>query len=99
MLLVLSFSAAQAWPPNRNYDLGHYHRFSDSTEKKIWSYFNANYRSGIFNGTFLMFKNDSLLQGALGYASFPKRDTLINDDMFQLASVSKTITGISILLL
>jgi len=100
LVFLLCFSrGVSAWPPNKNYNLDRYLRFSDSTELKIWNYFQANYHSGIFNGTFLLFKNDSLIQGALGYATFPKRDTLINDDMFQLASVSKTITGISILLL
>lgn len=84
------------WPPSKYYNLDAYRRFSDTTERKILAYFQRQYRSGIFNGTFLFYKNDSLYQGALGYANGPRRDTLINDDLFQLASVSKTITGISI---
>ncbi|MBL7812879.1 MAG: beta-lactamase family protein [Bacteroidetes bacterium] len=81
------------------YDLSSYCSFSDSTENKIHSYFLKHYKSGIFNGTYLFFSNDSLTQGALGWANFSKRDTLINDDLFQLASVSKTITGVAVLLL
>lgn len=87
------------WPPSRHYDLSQYKRFSDSTEKKILHFFQKYYATGIFNGTFLFYKNDSLYQGALGYANYPARDTLINDDLFQLASVSKTVTGIAIMLL
>jgi CubicO group peptidase (beta-lactamase class C family) len=85
--------------PSSNYDLARYKRFSDSTEKKILAFFNKHYKSGIFNGTFLFFKNDSLVQGALGYANFGKPDSLINDDLFQLASVSKTVTGLAIVML
>lgn len=87
------------WPPSPHYDLSKYKRFSDSTEQKILAFFQKYYRAGSFNGTFLFYKNDSLYQGALGYANFPRKDTLINDDLFQLASVSKTVTGISIMLL
>lgn len=102
LVVLFSWNYCQAdlpWPPNNNYPLSNFKRFSDSTEYKIDSFFRKYYKTGIFNGTYLFFSNDSLLQGALGYATFPQYDTLINDDLFQLASVSKTITGISILLL
>lgn len=85
--------------PSKNYDLSRYRRFSDSTEKKIIGFFEKHHRTRIFNGSFLFFKNDSLVQGCMGYANFGKPDTLINDDLFQLASVSKTITGIAIMML
>ena len=85
--------------PSRNYDLSRYKRFSDSTEARIMGFFQKHYQSRIFNGTFLFYKNDSLIQGAMGYASFGKPDTLIEDDLFQLASVSKTITGVAIMML
>lgn len=98
-LLFLAFTDPPEKVLSKTYNLSRYTRFSDSTENKILDYFNRYYKSGVFNGTFLFFKNDSLIQGALGYASFEKPDTLIDDDLFQLASVSKTITGIAILLL
>lgn len=81
------------------YDLSKYRRFSDTTEKKIHAYFKSKYKSGIFNGTYLLYSHDSLIQGALGYANFTRWDTLLNNDYFQLASVSKTITGTAILCL
>ncbi len=96
-VFIFFTQSALAWPPNRHYDLKKYKRFSDSTECKIQLYFERNFKSGIFNGSFLFFKNDSLFQGSMGMASFEKGDTLIDDDLFQLASVSKTITGIAVL--
>jgi CubicO group peptidase (beta-lactamase class C family) len=93
----LSPGISLAWPPNQHYNLNKYKRFSDSTECRIQLFFEKHYKSGIFNGTFLFFKNDSLFQGAMGMANFQKNDTLDNDDLFQLASVSKTVTGIAIL--
>ena len=85
--------------PSKYYDLSRYRHFSDSTEYKIASFFKGHHKSGIFNGTYFFFRNDSITQGALGYANFGKPDTLINDDLFQLASVSKTITGVAIMML
>lgn len=101
LLISLLPLGLAAWPPSKDYPkLDRYVRFSDSTEKKINSFFQKHYKSGIFNGTFLFFSHDSLLQGALGYANFkPQPDSLINDDIFQLASVSKTVTGIAIMML
>lgn len=103
-LIILGCVANILWSgpgpiPSRNYDLSRYRRFSDSTEARIMGFFQKHYQSRIFNGTFLFFKNDSLIQGAMGYASFGKPDTLIDDDLFQLASVSKTITGVAIMML
>ncbi len=80
------------------YDLSSYVRFSDSTAQKIDQFFSTRHLWGIFNGTFLFYKNDSLISGNYGYANFPQRDTLYDDDLFQLASVSKTVTGIAIML-
>lgn len=93
------FARVVDFPPKDLYNFGKYHSFSDSTQRRINDFFQAHYKSGDFNGTYLFFSHDSMIQGALGYATFPQRDTLINDDLFQLASVSKTITGISVLLL
>ncbi len=98
--ILTAFSLPGPGPiPSRYYDLSRYTRFSDSTEKKITSFFQYHHKTGIFNGTYFFFRNDSIIQGAHGYANFGKPDTLINDDLFQLASVSKTITGISVMML
>ncbi len=83
----------------KDYDVAAYRSFSDSSQRRIHAFFQKHHRSGIFNGTYLMFSHDSLIKGHLGYANFATRDTLINDDLFQLASVSKTVTGISVMLL
>lgn len=101
MVLLTNLSRAQQVRPafSEFYDISAYCHFSDSTEKKINTYFKKQYKTGIFNGTYLFHKNDSLIRGALGYANFKHWDTLINDDIFQLASVSKTITGIAIMML
>lgn len=103
LILLLGFKSisAQEMRPafSQFYDISAYCHFTDSTEKKINTFFQKHYKSGIFNGTYLFHKNDSLVQGALGYANFTRRDTLMNDDIFQLASVSKTITGIAIMML
>lgn len=64
---------------------------------RIDSFFNAVYRSGIFNGTYLFFRNDSLIQGARGFSNFGARQLAEPNDLFQLASVSKTFTGVSIM--
>jgi CubicO group peptidase (beta-lactamase class C family) len=98
--VLTAFTVPNPGPiPSKYYDLSRYTRFSDSTEKKIASFFQYHHRTGIFNGTYFFFRNDSITQGALGYANFGKPDTLINDDLFQLASVSKTITGIAVMML
>ena len=99
LLSLNGYGKSMAWPPNSNYPLSKFGRFPDSTERRIDSFFLRYYKTGTFNGTYLFYSNNQLLQGALGYAKFPQYDTLINDDLFQLASVSKTITGISVMLL
>jgi CubicO group peptidase (beta-lactamase class C family) len=67
------------------------------TSHKIDSFFDAVYRSGIFNGTYLFFRNDSLIKGARGYSNFGARQLAEPDDLFQLASISKTFTGVSMM--
>jgi CubicO group peptidase (beta-lactamase class C family) len=90
-------------PPKRPvrdpYDVSDYTRFSDTTEFQIDSFFRRMYRWGIFNGTYLFHKNDSLCYGAMGYATFSQLDSLKPADLFQLASVSKTFTGTAMMLL
>jgi hypothetical protein len=45
-----------------------YHPFSDSTRSKIENFFDFHQRIGNFNGTYLMFSNDSIIYGSRGYA-------------------------------
>jgi CubicO group peptidase (beta-lactamase class C family) len=70
---------------------------NESTLHGIDSFFDAVYRSGIFNGTYLFFRNDSLITGARGYSNFGARQLAEPDDLFQLASISKTFTGVSMM--
>lgn len=78
-------------PVRDPYEMSQYVRFSDTTEFQIDSFFRRMYRWGIFNGTYLFHKNDSLCFGAMGYATFSQLDSLKPADLFQLASVSKPL--------
>jgi hypothetical protein len=76
LLLLIALAAFRSVPeppkkPRINpYDLSGYVQFSDTTEFQIDSFFRRMYRYGIFNGTYLFHKNDSLCFGAMGYATF-----------------------------
>lgn len=72
-------------------------QLDEKTLQGIDSFFNVVYRSGIFNGTYLFFRNDSLVTGARGFSNFGARQLAEPDDLFQLASISKTFTGVSIM--
>lgn len=76
-----------------------YHSFSPESLSKIQVFFSKMHQAGLFNGTYLFFKDDSLIQGKHGFANFRTGDTLLLDDLFQLASVSKTITGTAVMTL
>jgi len=80
-------------------DKSKYHSFSPESQLNIKGFFKRMHQSGLFNGTYLFFKDDSLLQGKHGFANFRTGDTLLLDDLFQLASVSKTITGTAVMTL
>lgn len=86
-------------PINNPYNMSRFHRFSDSSQFKIDSFFRRMYRIGIFNGSYLFYRNDSLLYGSMGYAAFEKKDSIQATDLFQLASVSKIFTGMAVMLL
>jgi CubicO group peptidase (beta-lactamase class C family) len=73
--------------------------FSDTTQTKINKFFDRFNRIGNFNGSFLMFKNDSIIFGSRGNSIRSTRDSVYPEDIFQLASVSKVFTGISVMLL
>jgi CubicO group peptidase (beta-lactamase class C family) len=76
-----------------------YKPFSPSTESGIQDFFDAQKAKGIFSGNFLFYKNDSMVRGSRGYANFSRRDSFNPNDIFQLASVSKTFTGTSVMIL
>ncbi len=76
-----------------------YYQFSDTTANKIHKYFDYHYQIGDFNGTYLMFKNDSVVYGARGWAIYSDKDTLEASNLFQLASVSKVFTAIAVMIL
>ena len=73
--------------------------FSPKQNTRIIDFFEAQYKKKIFSGTYLFHKNDSMIRGHLGYANFSKKDPFIDDDLFQLASVSKTFTGTAAMIL
>lgn len=73
--------------------------FANDKAERIHKFFQHANKAGYFNGTYLFFKNDSMVKGKIGFANFKTRDTLLPDDLFQLASVSKTITGTAIMTL
>jgi CubicO group peptidase (beta-lactamase class C family) len=52
-----------------------------------------------FNGTVLFYKNGRIFKKAFGYRDYYKSSKMDVDDIFQLASVSKTVTGVATLLL
>jgi len=79
--------------------ISQYAAFSDTTAKKIRSFFDYHGRIGNFSGSYLMYKNDSLIYGANGYAIYGNRDSIEPNNLFQLASVSKVFTAISVMTL
>lgn len=74
-----------------------YHKFSESTSQHLESHFDSLFTHGAFNGVVLAYENDSLLKFARGFRSFESMDTLLVDDKFQLASVSKPLTAYAVL--
>ncbi len=67
---------------------------------RIDSFFSHYYKHGMFNGTVLFAENGNVIyENAFGYADFRAKDTLTIHTPFQLASVSKPLTALAILLL
>lgn len=62
------------------------------------SLFSHDHRSGIFNGCVAVLYHDTVIyQGAFGYENISTKKDLCNESVFQLASVSKMFTAISVL--
>jgi len=67
---------------------------------KIDAYLKRRNKHGLFNGTALFAKGDTIVyEGAYGYADFRKKKRLNLRSKFQLASVSKTLTSYAVILL
>lgn len=64
------------------------------------SFFTAINLRNDFNGTVLVTDHDKIIyKKAFGYANFNTKDTLTENSIFQLASVSKQFTAVSIMML
>lgn len=50
-----------------------------------------------FNGAILVYQNNKLYKKVNGYADIEKQNTIEINDIFQMASVSKTVTSIAVL--
>jgi CubicO group peptidase (beta-lactamase class C family) len=62
------------------------------------SIFSADFRHGTFNGCVAVSYHDTLIyQSALGFENIKYKKNLCNESVFQLASVSKMFTAISVL--
>lgn len=77
-----------------------YHMLLKRKAERIDSFFIQRYKNGIFNGAVLFAENGHIVyQNAFGYANFREKDTLTLQTPFQLASVSKPLTALAILML
>jgi CubicO group peptidase (beta-lactamase class C family) len=64
------------------------------------SFFTAISQKNDFNGTVLVTVKDQIIyKKAFGYSNFKTKDTLSENSIFQLASVSKQFTAVSIMML
>ncbi len=71
--------------------------FTDTQYKKIDNYFDKLCKCG-FNGVVLIGQRDSIFYfREFGYANYALRDTLTPQSAFQLASISKQFTAVSVL--
>ena len=95
----LNLSAQQLATELEPNPLAGYHQFSDTTANKIHKYFDFHHRIGDFNGSYLMFKNDSVVFGSQGWSIYSNRDSVEPTNLFQLASVSKVFTAIAVMIL
>ncbi len=71
-----------------------YKDFSRRCKDSIDDYFSSD-----FNGTVLLYSNGKMYRKAIGYSDVKRKNKMRTDDVFQLASVSKTVTAVSVLLL
>jgi len=66
----------------------------------LTNYFDTSLLKGNFNGAILVSKSgNTLFENYTGYSNLEKKDTLTDSTSFHVASVSKTVTGVAILML
>lgn len=66
----------------------------------IDSFFTKYYKNNLFNGAVLFAEQGKIIyENSFGYADFKEKDTLTTSTPFQLASISKPITALAILML
>ncbi|MFC5283455.1 serine hydrolase domain-containing protein [Pedobacter alpinus] len=71
-----------------------------NNNKKLDDYFNEIHRKRNYNGNVLIAKKGKIIyEGTFGWADYLHRDSLKIDSKFQLASVSKPMTGTAVLML
>ncbi|NVO18820.1 MAG: beta-lactamase family protein [Bacteroidetes bacterium] len=73
---------------------------ADEKAKRLDSLFQKKFKSQGFNGTVLVAQKGVIIyENAFGYSDFRKKTPLNLNSGFQLASISKTFTGVGILIL
>ncbi len=73
---------------------------SSKPDKEIENYFEDIHKKRNFNGNVLVAKKGKIIyEGHFGWADYLHRDSLTMGSQFQLASISKTITGTAVLML
>ena len=100
-LLFGILSCSYTKKPHGELDLNQKIRLTEGQRKDslvIVSYFQERFEQGRFSGTFLFAdKGKVIAQGAFGYGDLRKKDSLNLESVFQLASVSKTITATAVM--
>ncbi len=70
------------------------------TAKNIERFFDRRFKLGVFNGTVLFAEKGLIVfKKAYGFANFRKKDSLRTNSSFQLASVSKPLAAVALLML
>lgn len=68
--------------------------------QKLDSLFNFSHSNGMFNGTVLVAKNDSIIyKKSFGYANEETKEKITPESVFYIASVSKQFTAMGIMIL
>ena len=73
--------------------------FDQDRIKAVDKYFISKSVRGQFNGVVLFADRDKIFSKAYGYSNFRTKEKLSTSSVFQLASISKTITATAVLML
>jgi len=91
MLTTLLFSCSRTSSNTKERDL---------TKQQIDSLFHFAHANGMFNGSVLITKNDSLIyQASFGFANKEKEEEFSQESLFYIASISKQMTAMGIMIL